>query len=655
VISEVVEIEADEEDLDDESEAVRDGGGARQALNPEPHASGEDSAAARVAKGRAGEAEGDGARTPLPPTARRIGAGAQPGLAAAPPPRAERRVELATFLGSWTDPEGNLVQVGWASHAACGSAGEAVSLDVRLIPRGDSKKPIPIKVTQEDGEGFSCGRFRLDTEKSHPDRLVWASPRSASKTSVWERMGPPPVRLGAAPPPAGAPEGSRRGGRAAGAAAAAGAPVSKAATAAAAAAAATGPKALGAARPAAVQVAGAGAAAAPLEGVRSLGARAKVKPSRPPSLAAEASPEAPHPSSEIELATFLGGWVDSMGHAVQVDWARPNCGSDSSSSSSSSSSQLDVKLIRPQGGRDPIRLKVSQQDDGLFTCGHFSLDVAKSSAARIVWADKFNPAKTSVWQRQNGAAPPTGQAVPSGLKRSWSLDSAPSPASKLSRLGSSPCGGAQPAPNGGLASGPAGGQPPRPLPAALRSVPPGAKDAEGRLYDLQAVVVNFADVGTSYAKSVLAKSPQLGAHDFDWEGVRRCVRYMRAEREMQIYGVLPEDFQGEDSGSGHRCGLPFDIQLMCECVEEALPSPPSGEEGAAREMTVERAYERNCLYVDSGNGAAPLACHARCQAWLARCRDLLHLRYFFDSTLGTFDVFDGNVGPPTLARMNSFG
>uniref|UniRef100_A0A7S2JEQ9 Uncharacterized protein n=1 Tax=Alexandrium andersonii TaxID=327968 RepID=A0A7S2JEQ9_9DINO len=123
---------------------------------------------------------------------------------------------------------------------------------------------------------------------------------------------------------------------------------------------------------------------------------------------------------------------------------------------------------------------------------------------------------------------------------------------------------------------------------------------------------------------------------------------------MQIFGVVPEDFQAQDSGSGHRCGLPFDIQLLCECVEEALPEPHSGEPGAAREMAIERAYEKNCFYVDSGNGAAPLVCEPKCRFWLERCRDLLHVRYFYDSTLGTFDVFDGNVGPPTLTRMNSF-
>lgn len=236
-------------------------------------------------------------------------------------------------------------------------------------------------------------------------------------------------------------------------------------------------------------------------------------------------------------------------------------------------------------------------------------------------------------------------------KRSLSFDSPSGPPSKLPRL-----------PSGALArtdSRPGIGQSSQPRRQVLgpllgRNVAPDAKDHLGRKYDLQSVVVNFVDVGMAYAKGVLGKSPKRSSHDFDWEGVRRCVRYLATEREMQVFGVIPEDFQDQDGGAGHRCGLPMDIQLMCEMVEEALPEPYSGQDGAAREMTIERAYSRNCLYVDSGNGAAPLACDARCRAWLDRCRDLLHLRYFFDSILGTFDVFDGNVGTPTLARMNSF-
>merc|ERR1712008_205633 len=87
--------------------------------------------------------------------------------------------------------------------------------------------------------------------------------------------------------------------------------------------------------------------------------------------------------------------------------------------------------------------------------------------------------------------------------------------------------------------------------------------------------------------------------DFDWEGVRRCVRYLRTEREMDIFGIVPESFQGHDSGSGRRSSLPLDIQLMCEQVEEAEPEPYAGEQGSSRETTVQRAYEKNCLIVDS--------------------------------------------------------
>jgi hypothetical protein len=102
----------------------------------------------------------------------------------------------------------------------------------------------------------------------------------------------------------------------------------------------------------------------------------------------------------VTLETFLGNWRDSMGNDVMVRWAPPD----------SRGGPLDVSLSRPSpSGRGPeIKLGVKAQGGGRFVCGHYDLDVEKSSTMRVVWLDSRTNGKSSVWERllpHHGSAP----------------------------------------------------------------------------------------------------------------------------------------------------------------------------------------------------------------------------------------------------------
>jgi len=352
---------------------------------------------------------------------------------------------------------------------------------------------------------------------------------------------------------------------------------------------------------------------------KSLGARAKVRAGPPPTHVSDAATTSTTGEASIELATFLGEWNDTLGNNVLVDAVGPT-------------GSVIARLAKP--GQQPKRLSISERPDGGFSCGHYNLDVVNSTASNIIWLDKFNVKQSSVWTRPS---------VNSGsLKRPWSAVMAP--VAQHATLG------APAVPKLVIAPGMT------PFKPAGLPVPQAARDLEGRSYDLHSVVVNFVDVGRAYVMGVLMKNPEYEGDDVDWEGVRRCVRYLRTEREMDVFGIVPESFQAHDSGSGRRTKLPEDILLMCEQVEEAEREPYAGEQGSSRETTVQRAYEKNCLIVDSSvnDFRVPLAVEQKTRAWLQRCVELLQLRYYFDSKLATFDVFDGNVETGKLARMNSF-
>lgn len=92
----------------------------------------------------------------------------------------------------------------------------------------------------------------------------------------------------------------------------------------------------------------------------------------------------------LQLKDFLGEWHDSMGHQVCVKWARQG----------NRAGELDVELQRHHSSKNRIRLNVKALGEGKFQCGHFELNLEKSSAKKIVWADMKIKGKVSVWDRE---------------------------------------------------------------------------------------------------------------------------------------------------------------------------------------------------------------------------------------------------------------
>jgi len=182
--------------------------------------------------------------------------------------------------------------------------------------------------------------------------------------------------------------------------------------------------------------------------------------------------------------------------------------------------------------------------------------------------------------------------------------------------------------------------------------PAGCVDAEGRPYNLHTVVVNFANVGATYAKKVLKREPGLGNQMlFDWEGVRRCVTYLTQKQQVQVVGVIFENFYATDNNSHNKQELPADIISACESIEETPRIVGKNHSSADDEMTIKCAYHRNCRFMDNDNYRdwKQQLRDEGCRAWLERCQDLLHMRYYFDSSMGVFETLDGNVPPGLLA------
>jgi len=178
-----------------------------------------------------------------------------------------------------------------------------------------------------------------------------------------------------------------------------------------------------------------------------------------------------------------------------------------------------------------------------------------------------------------------------------------------------------------------------------------ALDAEGRPYNLNTVVVNFANVGASYAKKVLKRQPGEHPGLFDWEGVRRCVTYLTKNLGVKVIGVIFENFWATNNNSREKQEIPADIRSFCESIEETPRIVGRNHSSADDEMTIKCAYHRNCRFMDNDNYRdwKQQLRDERCRAWLDRCQDLLHMRYYFDSSIGVFETLDGNVPPGLLA------
>ena len=136
---------------------------------------------------------------------------------------------------------------------------------------------------------------------------------------------------------------------------------------------------------------------------------------------------------------------------------------------------------------------------------------------------------------------------------------------------------------------------------ASKLLPHAVLDTEGRHYNWQTVVVNFANVGGTYAEKVLKKSRARYDRMFDWEGVRKCVQYLSNDLDMRVIGVVFEKFKGPDNENNEWCTIPKDIQDMCSSVQETPNIIGSNHMSADDEMTIKCAYWRNCRFMDNDN------------------------------------------------------
>jgi len=175
-----------------------------------------------------------------------------------------------------------------------------------------------------------------------------------------------------------------------------------------------------------------------------------------------------------------------------------------------------------------------------------------------------------------------------------------------------------------------------------------ATDPEGRKYDFDTIVVNMANVGATFSKKVLKKEKHL----FDWEGVRRCVRFLKCDRKLKVIGVLNENFRGPDNNKFPQVTMPADIERMCASVEETPRLTGKCHSSADDEMTIKCAYRRNSRFLDNDNYRdwCQQLRDEKIRTWLTKCQDLLQMRYFFDKGLGTFDVLEGNIPACMLAQ-----
>merc|ERR1712003_474406 len=118
-------------------------------------------------------------------------------------------------------------------------------------------------------------------------------------------------------------------------------------------------------------------------------------------------------------------------------------------------------------------------------------------------------------------------------------------------------------------------------------------------------------------------------------------------------GVVMENFWAPDNGKDYKIGIPEDIRQMCDTIEETpdLRKVGRNHKSADDEMTIKCAYRRNCRFMDNDNYRDWLQelRDVKVRRWLENCQELLQMRYFFDTDLGSFDTLDGNVPVGLLA------
>lgn len=164
-------------------------------------------------------------------------------------------------------------------------------------------------------------------------------------------------------------------------------------------------------------------------------------------------------------------------------------------------------------------------------------------------------------------------------------------------------------------------------------------DNAGRPFDLKRVVVNFVNVGKNYGK-------KFANGQFHWEGVRRCVRHLRDEIGLRVTGVILENWKGMDGVAEPEKveGVPNDIRVLCESIEETPRVIGQHQRSADDEMTIKCAYRRNCRMLDNDNYRDWVRNlrNEQIRSWLEHSQARVHMKYYFDS-LGYFDTLDGNA------------
>eukprot|EP00931_Biecheleriopsis_adriatica_P114590 TRINITY_DN90519_c0_g1_i1.p1 TRINITY_DN90519_c0_g1~~TRINITY_DN90519_c0_g1_i1.p1 ORF type:complete len:628 (-),score=163.44 TRINITY_DN90519_c0_g1_i1:34-1881(-) len=181
------------------------------------------------------------------------------------------------------------------------------------------------------------------------------------------------------------------------------------------------------------------------------------------------------------------------------------------------------------------------------------------------------------------------------------------------------------------------------------------KDCFGREFSMHDIVVNFANVGHNFGAKVdnreYKKQQDKKVQLFDWEGVRRCLLFLKNEMKLKITGVVDENFRGLDNNM-ESVPLPEDIRKMCVSVQET-PRVRGRQHGSADdEMTIKCAYRRNCRFLDNDNYSEWLVQMSddKARTWLQTHHDFVHMRYYFDTGTGTFDVLGGNYPMSSLAK-----
>jgi len=183
-----------------------------------------------------------------------------------------------------------------------------------------------------------------------------------------------------------------------------------------------------------------------------------------------------------------------------------------------------------------------------------------------------------------------------------------------------------------------------------------AVDAEGRPFNWKTVIVNFANVGSTYGIKVLGRDKNKGEKMFDWEGVRRCLTHLTQEMDVDCIGVIMEKFFAPDNGVP-KSVIPEDIRQMCVSIEETPDVRAAGKhhKSCDDEMTIKCAYRRNCRFLDNDNYRDWVR-EMRddgIRRWLEGQQEALQMRYFFDTMYGDFDTLDGSKNLGAAGDMDT--